>query len=120
MKSKTILTIHTLLFFSFVAVSLSLSMILFWYPGAVPGKIVVIGYSILAILVIGSWPTFGGCPFTVWENNFRKREGRKVYSGACINHYAKEWFGIILPSKFGTYLLIALLVLPIIFGFIHW
>lgn len=92
-----------------------------YYPQVFTGKAVVIGFTILALLVLGSWPLYGGeCPFTVWENNFRKREGKKAYREACIDRYAARGFGIKLPKYFSTYLSVALLILPIAVGLAHW
>ncbi len=120
MKARTILFIHTVLFTLFCASSVTISFLLLAHPGFIGGKIVVFSYSILAVLVVGSWPIFGGCPFTAWENDFRKREGKSPYTGPCIDHYANEWFHISLPAKLSTYLLVLILVLPIVLGITRW
>ena len=91
------------------------------YSDIFTGKAVVMGFAALALLVVGSWPLYGGeCPFTVWEHRARKREGKKSYRGACINHYAKKWFGLRLHKHASTVLLIALFLLPVLFGLAHW
>src|SRR3989338_2918390 len=108
MRSRLILAIHAISFFSFAIGSIASSYILIEYPGLLSGKTVVITFIALALLVLGSWPLYNGdCQFTVWENNFRKREGKKPYKEACINHYAKKWFSIRLPKNAHTWLPIA-------------
>src|SRR3989344_2065370 len=121
MVSRATLTLHTFLFASFVIASRTASALLLWCPGVLEGKVVVIAGVILAVLVIGSWPAFGGeCPFTAWENDARKREGRRVYRGPCIDHYARAWFGITLRGQTSTCVLVLLLLLPIVLGALHW
>ncbi|HEY4487193.1 MAG TPA: DUF2784 family protein [Candidatus Paceibacterota bacterium] len=121
MRSLITLAVHTILFFSFAIGSIVCSFILVEYPGVLAGKTVVIGFIVIALFVLGSWPIYGGaCPFTVWENNFRKRERKKPYKEACINHYAQKWFSIRLPKNAHTWLPIALLILPIVIGIAHW
>lgn len=121
MKAKTILIIHTVFFFSFTGLSLASPFLMAYYPDVFTGKAFVIGFGTLAILVTGSWLIDGGpCPLTVWENNARKREGKKPYKDACIDRYAGQWFGITPPKYFSTWFPVAVLILPIMFGIAYW
>lgn len=122
MKSKYILILHTVLFTTFVIASLTTSLLAFIAPTLIPGRYLVIGAVILAVIVFRVWPLYGGaCPFTVWENRFRERELLgSSYRGPCIDHYAEKWFNIHLPSGVSTKLLEILLFLPIVAGIFNW
>jgi hypothetical protein len=120
MKARAILTIHTILFLLFVAVSIGSPFIVVWYPDIFVGKYIVVTAGVLMLLVIGSWPLCGGCPFTVWENRFKKKAGHAPYIGPCIDHYAARWFGLRFPGNASTLLLVGLLLLPIVVGIVHW
>jgi|SRR3989344_8596643 len=120
LKARFILAIHTMIFISLVCGSFALPFLIYQYPDIFVGKYVVITMGVLALLVVSSWPLYGGCPFTIWENTFKKEAGQPSYSGPCIDHYAALWFGIHLPPRVSTGMLIVLLALPIIAGATHW
>ncbi len=125
MKARTILLIHTIFFFSFTTLSLASPFLMAYHPDVFSGKVFVFAFGLLALLTIGSWPLYrgdfpGACPFTVWENNARKREGKKPYRGACIDRYARKWFGIHLPKHFTTWFPVGVLILPIVLGIAYW
>lgn len=112
MKSKAMLAFHTLMFSAFSAGALSSPFIAFSYP-TIPGWYFLSATVVLFVFVVGSWTVFGGCPFTVWENNFREQERRgSAYEGPCIDHYAYEWFGLQVQGQRSTIVLVALLLLP--------
>lgn len=121
MKSKHILIFHTILFFSFVIGSTTSSVIMILYPALLPGRYVFATLVILAVLIVGSWSLFGGCPLTVWENNGYEREKPgSSYRGSCFVRYAKKWLNINFPEKFNGYVPIAFLVLPAIISLFRW
>lgn len=120
MSARVVLAIHASVFFSFAAASLASPLLIYSYPDVFAGRYVVAGAGILMLLVIGSWPLFGGCPFTMWENKLRMEESGTPYSGPCIDHYAIRWFSIRLPAQLSTAGLIVLLALPMIAGVVNW
>ncbi|HEY4526314.1 MAG TPA: DUF2784 family protein [Candidatus Paceibacterota bacterium] len=121
MRSFLTLAIHTVLFFSFSIGSIVCTYLLLAHPEILAGKTVVIAFTVIAFLVLGAWFVDGGpCPFTVWENNFRKKEGKRPYKDACINHYARGWFGMKLPERAHTWLPLGFLILPIVVGIMSW
>ena len=121
MRSKIILVVHTVFFLSFATASLASPFLMAYYPRLFTGKGVIVGFSAFALLAAGSWPLYGGeCPFTVWEHTFLKREGKRAYKGACINHYADKWFGMRLHRHAGTVILVVLFLVPMVVGFIRW
>jgi len=67
----------------------------------------------IGLLILVSWYFYkGACPLTVWENNFRKNEGRATYEGSCIDHYTKRWFRVTLPRHFSSAITLGVLVIP--------
>ncbi|MFA7309462.1 MAG: DUF2784 family protein [Candidatus Paceibacterota bacterium] len=115
--SRLMLAFHTLFFAGLVIGSFMSPFIAAFDPGAFklygPSIAVTIG-----VLILGSWYFYrGDCPFTVWENALRRREGRQTYSGSCIDRYAKKWFGLVLPRRFNTIFPVAILAIPLIAGF---
>jgi len=116
MTSRGVLIVHTCAFTLFVLASLSSPFLVLWYPELFSGTTLFI-IGAFALLMVGSWPVLGGCPFTIWENNLRERKkSGSAYTDACIDHYVLHWFGIKLPNKFSDVLLYALLALPIASG----
>lgn len=113
MKSKHVLIFHTSLFILFALASLSSPILAIYYPSFFSSIFFLLGIVLFMIAVIASWPLFGGCPFTVWENRLRKNELRETYLGACIDHYTEKWLGLKLPHKFFTGMLVVLLLVPI-------
>lgn len=120
MSSRFYLILHTLLIVLFDVGSVGTAYILIQYPEVVSGKMVVMAFVTIGILFIGSWPLFGGCPFTVWENGARKREGKKPYSDACMMRYARRWFGWKMTRNEDTWIPVGFLLLPIIAGLLNW
>lgn len=116
MTSKGVLAIHTTVFALFVIAALSSPLLAIYHPALFsPQNLFALG--ILALLVIGSWPLFGGCPFTVWEKNLREREAQgSAYTKPCMDYYAYVWFGLHLPPHLNDVILIALLLLPVASG----
>jgi hypothetical protein len=117
MTSKIILAIHTALFTAFAGASLGSPFVRIVYPGIFSGPYVSASIIAISIAVAGFWKIYGECPLTVLENNLRRREGRESYSGPCVDRYAREWFGLTLPSKFSTnalYILLALLIVTVL------
>ncbi|MBI5470681.1 DUF2784 family protein [Candidatus Kaiserbacteria bacterium] len=113
MNSKQMLVLHVVIFATFVAVSFELSYYVLQHPESISITYLGLGTLIFAIIVVGSWPLFGGCLFTTWENKRRSREGRATYTEPCIDHYVYRWIGFRFPGKSSTYMLIVLLVLPL-------
>lgn len=69
----------------------------------------------LGVLILGSWYIYRGeCPLTVWENQFKKIEGRETYAEPCMDRYAKRWFGVRLPWRFSDIFPIAILAIPLL------
>lgn len=118
--SRLVLAFHTLLFLSFAAVAIASPIVGYLHPEIFSNPRILIGTIIVMIIVVGSWPLAGGCPFTIWENKLRKKEGELAYEGGCIDHYVKVWFGISLPEKLSTRVLVVLLALPVITSLVIW
>lgn len=113
MRSGSILVLHTIVFFLFIMVSLSSPFVAIRYPTVFSGPYVFVGAALVMLVVISSWGIAGGCPFTAWENAARRREGREIYGGGCIERYSFQWFNITLPRHFSTVVLVFLLLLPV-------
>ena len=113
MRSGPILVLHTIVFFLFMVVSLSSPFVAFRYPTVFNGPYALIGAALVMFVVISSWGIAGGCPFTAWENAARRREGREIYGGGCIERYSFQWFNITLPRHLSTIVLVFLLSLPV-------
>lgn len=109
--SFRVLSLHALLFFSFLLFSLSSVPVILLFPLTAPYYLW--GFVLLALVVPLSWRMYGGCPFTIWEKKLRAHESKPIYTKPCIDHYTEEWTGIRLRPKLSTYLLLGLLVLPI-------
>lgn len=116
MTSKHVLAIHIFIFTFFALASLSTPILVVFFPGFFSSFFYLLGAVLLVALVFSSWKSYGGCPFTVWENNFRKTESKETYSGSCLPHYAAKWLGLKLPTRFFTAVLFTLLFLPILVG----
>ncbi|PIR69358.1 MAG: hypothetical protein COU47_03240 [Candidatus Niyogibacteria bacterium CG10_big_fil_rev_8_21_14_0_10_46_36] len=118
MTSKTVLILHSIVFGSFVLFSLSSPIFAVWYseffssyffPAAI----------VLTPVVFGLWYMFRGCPFTVWENYFRKRERKLLIAkNSCIYHYALEWFNVRIPLRLIQPVLVLLFIIPIFVGLV--
>jgi hypothetical protein len=121
MISKRILIFHTILFTTFVIGSILSSIVVVFFPELLSGRHLFYFLIVLAVLIVGSWPLFGGCPFTKWENYHREREkpGSR-YHGECIVMYAEKWFGVSLPQKFGVYISVFFLILPTVVSIFYW
>lgn len=115
--SKRTLFVHTVVFFVLVIGCFLSPLIAYAYPEAFRFYALWV-FGGIGVLILGSWYVYGGdCPLTVWENNFRKREGRKTYAGSCIDHYAKRWFGLTLPRHFSGIFPVAILLIPLLTRF---
>jgi hypothetical protein len=111
MMSRLIFSIHTVIFLAFVGLSLASPFFVFLLPWSMVWWWVG-GTILFGIAVISSWRIWGECPFTVWENIWRKHEGRPVYRGACTEHYARV-FGLHMRPGISTPLLEVLPLFPI-------
>jgi hypothetical protein len=121
MKSKHILILHTILFTTFVIGSILSSIVVIFFPELLSGRHLFYFLIVLAVLIIGSWPLFGGCPFTKWENYHRERENPgSAYSGSCIVRYLKKWFNVNFPEKFHVLIPITFLILPAVVSVLYW
>lgn len=113
MKSWQILAIHSSLYVVLAVFSFGSSAYIFAHPSAFSPKTVTLATIALAVCAVGTWPLFGGCPFTVWENRARTREGLQPYTSSCFNNYASKWFRYALPTHISGYVLTALVLLPL-------
>ena len=121
MKSKYILILHTTLFTTFVIGSIMASIAMVFFPEFLSGRYLFYFLMVLAVLIIGSWPLFGGCLFTKWENHYRELESLGLtYRGSCVIRYAKKWFNINLPGRLDVYILIILFILPAVTALFNW
>jgi len=118
MKARTILIIHTTIFLCFAFAAISSPYFALHYPEYFSALNLIV-FGVIAVAVVGTWPLFGGCPFTIWENTAWKRENpSRAYRGACIDHYIERWFGIRLPDHLSTIALIVLFLIPIVSGLV--
>ncbi len=114
MNFRIILAIHSVLFASLILGSLAVSVLQLVKPEMVPPGLVFVGAVIIAALVAGSFLLYRGCVFTIWENQFREREGKPQYSESCVRHYAYMWFGLNLPKRGSALVQAFLLLLPLV------
>ncbi len=114
MNSKQVLALHAALFATLLLGSLALSYHIYTYPDTIPLAYLVMGTIVLGVPVAGSFVVYGGCVFTIWENQLRGREGRPKYPDSCVRHYAREWFGITLPKRGSALVLLLFLLLPML------
>ncbi len=112
MLSRAILFVHVIIFCSFVGLSLASPLFVWLLPwqSAWPW---LLGTIVFGVAVVGSWRVWGECPFTIWENAWRKREGRPAYRGACTEHYG-PLFGIRLRPGQSTTLLELVATVPVV------
>lgn len=109
-----VLAFHTLLFLSFAAAMLYSPFFAMNHPEAFSLRNLGL-FFIIAVGTVGSWPLFGGCPFTIWENRAWHKENRnRLYKGACIDHYVKRWLGVNLPDGLSTKMLFGLFLIPFV------
>lgn len=111
MRSRIILFIHILIFLSYVGLSLASPLFVWLLPWDI-GWRWLLGIIVFGLVVIGSWCMWGECPFTIWENRWRKREGRSTYRVACSEYYART-LGLNFPHGLTTKLLEVLPFIPI-------
>jgi hypothetical protein len=116
-NAKAVLCLHVIGFFTLVSVSATSPLLRIWhqqfyFDTFVPCLIC------FAIIVMGSWRVFKGCPLTVWENNLRQREGKPVYHGSCIVHYLAAWTGISLKRSISTGILVLIMLFPVAVGLV--
>lgn len=111
MVSRGILFVHILIFLSFVGLSLA-SPLFVWLLPWDEGSKWLLGTIVFGLVVIGSWRLWGECPFTIWENTWRRHEGRRTYRVACSEYYARE-LGLNLPHGMTTRMLEVLPFIPI-------
>jgi len=117
MGSRATLLFHSIFFFGLTISCFASPFIALTYPQAFNAYSLWVFVGI-GILILGSWYKYGGdCPLTVWENDFRKKEGRPVYTGSCIVLYGKKWFGLSLTRQFSSIFPIAILLIPILTRF---
>ncbi|MEK7601060.1 MAG: DUF2784 family protein [Patescibacteria group bacterium] len=115
--SRLILAFHTLVLFALVVVCIASPLVASSYPDAF-NTYVLWFFGAIGVLILGSWYVYAGqCPLTVWENGFRKSEGRKTYAEPCMDRYAREWFGVRLPWRFSDIFPIAILLIPVVTRF---
>ena len=111
------LAFHTLALSGLVVVCVASPFLALSYPDAF-NTYVLWFFGGIGVLILGSWYAYAGqCPLTVWENNFRKNEGRRVYTEPCMDRYTKQWFGVRLPSRFSDIFPVAILLIPVVTKF---
>ena len=112
--SRFILTLHTLVLSALVIGCLASPFIALSYRDFFNTYSLWI-FCGIGVLTLATWYFYSGeCPFTVWENNFRKREGKRTYTEPCMDRYAHEWFGLTLPRRFSDIFPIAILLIPLL------
>jgi hypothetical protein len=111
MLSRSILFVHLLIFLSYVGLSLASPLFVWLLPWEMGWRWLA-GTIIFGLVVVGSWRVWGECPFTIWENTWRKREGRRVYRVACSEYYARQ-LGLNVRPGVTTKILEALPFIPI-------
>ncbi|MBX4186702.1 MAG: DUF2784 domain-containing protein [Candidatus Doudnabacteria bacterium] len=116
MNSKRVLTIHTMIFAMFAIGSLSSPFLSRRFHGFFSSPYYLVGAGIIMVATLASWKLFGGCPFTVWENRLREKEGLPKYTGSCLPQYTSKWFGLNVPNKYFNSVIIILLIIPILAG----
>lgn len=114
MTSRTILGLHVVIVLLIFGCGLGSPLVALAYPDFFKG----IYFPIVEVGMLGtvfSWPFFHGmCFMTLWENNLRRREGRRTYRGGCMDHYLNAWFGVTPPKGVVTALLLFCAALPIV------
>ncbi len=111
--SRVVLFLHTLVFSALVAVCIASPLIAVQYPDLFRTYSLWV-FGGIGVLILASWYFYeGACPLTVWENNFRKSEGRATYTGPCIDHHARKWFRLSLPRHFSSIITLGVLVIPL-------
>ena len=115
--SKIILFFHTTIFSSLIVGCIGSPIIAANYPQFFRTYSLWV-FGGIGILILASWYFYkGACPLTVWENNFRKSEGRATYAGSCIDYHAKKWFRMTLPRHFSSAITLGVLVIPLLTRF---
>ena len=116
MLSRLYLFLHTVFLFGLIGLCLLSPLIKAAYPAEFRQYFlwIIVGMGLLLKI---AWEVFGGCPLTVWENNARRREGRRTYKESCTNHYTEKWFGWRPPEWFSSALPFTALAIPLITGF---
>ncbi len=77
------------------------------------GQAVLITVGAAAFAASIFWMRYkGDCPFTIWENSHRIREGKKPYKGSCIIRYAALWFGLELPHNTDNWIIGGVFAVP--------
>lgn len=115
--SRLVLFLHTFVFSALVTGCLASPFVAANYPDFFRAYSLWV-FGAIGVLILASWHFYkGACPFTVWENSFRKTEGKQIYTGPCMDRYAKEWFGLKLPSRFSDIFPIAILFIPLVTRF---
>ena len=110
-RSRWCLIAHTTTFLLFVFTSFVSSYLILTHK--LTGQAVLIAIGAVALVASVFWIRYkGDCPFTVWENSHRIREGKKAYEGSCIIEYARTWFGIELPRNADNYIIGVVFALP--------
>lgn len=110
-RSIVYLALHTAIFGSLALASLVLSYLLLTHQLPHYGTLIV--FDVIVVGAAATWiPYKGSCPFTIWENAERTREGKEPYSGPCIIRYAHQWFGLRLPHNADNVLTVLVFALP--------
>ncbi|MBX4205081.1 MAG: DUF2784 domain-containing protein [Candidatus Doudnabacteria bacterium] len=113
MTSRQVLALHTTLFIVFMITMGSTPFLAMIYPQFFSSAFFLPTVVLGMALTLASWKLYGGCPFTVWENQARTKEGKEIYLGSCLPHYARLWFGLEIPTAIFNAILVAFLLLPI-------
>jgi Protein of Unknown function (DUF2784) len=117
--SKFILSAHVLVlvFSGLMVVAILSPGIALLYP-ALFNRYALWVFCGIGVLILGSWYFYSGeCPLTVWENDFRKKEGLQPYTEPCMDRYARKWFGLKLPPHFSDIVPVAVILIPLVTRF---
>ncbi len=75
---------------------------------------------LIAALTLLSWPVFGGCPLTKWENKHIAAEGGVPYKGSCMVYRLNSWTGRQVNPLFIHVLLVTdMIVIPVTVFFLE-
>ncbi|MFA5990874.1 MAG: DUF2784 family protein [Candidatus Doudnabacteria bacterium] len=117
MLSRLIFAIHCGCLLSLVASSLASVLIKKTNPTFF-NDVFFPGFVMVSILTLVSWPLFGGCPLTKWENRFRKAENKAPYEGSCMVHTLSQLTGRRPNKTLIHVILIGIMAVPVAVRFL--
>lgn len=116
MKSKLFFVIHCACLSIFVASSFASIVIKkadpwFFTDAFFPAFMLISAFTLI------SWPLFGGCPLTKWENHYRRLEGKETYEGSCMVYCLFRLTGR-WPNKMAIHVvLVGIMAIPVVVRF---